>query len=950
MARAAARARARNPGRTPQRCAPRGGRANAADVLAWLRSAGRGFASSPAAQLVVGAVILALAFPGRATGSLGLAVLAGALGIAVRGVWPRLPDFVRAPPDSTATALVIAIIAVVGIAVFGDAMTGSPDWQMGDWGPQRAVLGHVMPALPGLDLPVWNQVVSTGDAPLELYPSLAYQVTGYAALALGLTHDLPLALMVVAVIVHLAIAVATAAIAIQVAPRPIALLVGLATLVDSGAVAHGGTVGLFRWALLHSALALAWSAVAALGVLAALRRPRLAASATIWVATALAAIAHPAGLIAGAAAMVALAAVAVLASDVPPRRALAALGHVALGLALGAWSWMPLAARLYAYGQHYPNALRTPARLLEDLLAWPSPATAFAALEYAGYFGLLAALASRRARAVFVGAVGFVLLLGLCDAPYLALELAPGPGVARLGTERLAQLARPFVWAAAGYGLAIFAGHARAAWQGATRRRQWIGAAMLGVIGGATLRALPDLWSSVSDRASAETRVFAPDPAGRAELTRWAAERARSIAPDAWARALFEEDTHEHFHLTAETGLPTFHLAPQPDLLLRERIEDNTPASLRRFNVRWVIGVGRAPTIGDPASETQLGTFHVREIRDWDGKFARIERGAGDVRVTRLDDRGVDVEVTGTAEPVLVALGTGYYPRWRARHASGAAEPVYAYPTIPGGRLHVVAAWLAPGRTTFTIDGPLPSDHDGRALSILAALAAAAGACVWIRRRWRHRALRGLAGIRQRGRGAGRLAIRAGIPLVLAALVIRGCRDAGRPVAALVLGSGATPTARVDARALDGAWRRCDYLRLTGTYDCDGLVTAYDATANLLNDAPPSWGFTTPAIVATGHAFDVEIRIRLRARLAGAYLAAASDGDAMFAAGDEPLHKIVPGWLDFADLGERVVEIRSRVPMASWAVTFVRADALEPDRPFLDPPPDEPPAAVRAIR
>jgi hypothetical protein len=550
---------------------------------------------------------------------------------------------------------------------------------------------------------------------------------------------------------------------------------------------------------------------------------------------------------------------------------------------------------------------------------------------------------------VFVGAVGFVLLLGLCDAPYLALGLAPGPGVARLGTERLAQLARPFVWAAAGYGLAIFAAPARAAWRGASRRRQLIGAAILGVVSGATLRALPDLWSSVSARAAAETRVFAPDPAGRAELTRWAAERARSITPGAWARALFEEDTHEHFHLTAETGLPTFHLPPQPDLLLRERIEDASEASLRRFNVRWSIGVGRSPVVGDPATERQIGTFRIREIPTWDGKFARIERGSGEVRVTRLDDRGVEVEVTGTAEPVLVALGTGYYPRWRARHASGAVEPVYAYPTIPGGRLHVVAAWLAPGHTVFTIDGPLPSDHGGRALSILAALAAAAGVAVWSRRRWRHRALRALAAWHRRLRGAGRLAIRAGVPLALAALVIRGCRDAGQPAAALALGSGVTPTALVDARREGGAWQRCDYLRVTGTYDCDGLVTVYDATANVLNDAPPSWGFTTPAILATPQLPFVEIRIRLRARLAGAYIAAVSEGEALFATDDEPLRKIDRARLEFADR-ERAVEIRANVPMASWAFAFVRDDAIEPDRPFLDPPPDQPPAEVRAIR
>src|SRR6185369_8894670 len=118
-----------------------------------------------------------------------------------------------------------------------------------------------------------------------------------------------------------------------------------------------------------------------------------------------------------------------------------------------------------------------------------------------------------------------------------------------------------------------------------------------------------------------------------------------------------------------------------------------------------------------PASEKQLGWYHIREVRAWDGKFARIERGTGEVTVTRLDDRAVEVEVRGTTEPVLVALGTGFYPRWQARHASGAIEPVYAYPTVPGGHLHVVSAWLAPGHTTFTIDGPLPSDGDGRAIS-----------------------------------------------------------------------------------------------------------------------------------------------------------------------------------------------------------------------------------------
>src|SRR5262249_23886635 len=149
------------------------------------------------------------------------------------------------PPARTASALVIAIVVVVGLAVFRDVLTESPDWQMDDWGPQHAVLARIMPSLPGFDVPTWNHAVSTGDAPPGLYPALSYLLTGHVALVLGLSHDLPLALMIVAVVVFLVIAAGTTALALQVAPRPIALVIGLFTLVDSGAVAHGGTVGLF---------------------------------------------------------------------------------------------------------------------------------------------------------------------------------------------------------------------------------------------------------------------------------------------------------------------------------------------------------------------------------------------------------------------------------------------------------------------------------------------------------------------------------------------------------------------------------------------------------------------------------------------------------------------------------------------------------------------------------
>ena len=103
--------------------------------------------------------------------------------------------------------------------------------------------------------------------------------------------------MIVAALTHLELALTTVALAMRVASKPIAVVIGLFWLVDSGAISHGGTVGLFHWALLHSAFAHLFSMIAALGILAALRRPRLGASITIWVGIAISTAAHPAALI-----------------------------------------------------------------------------------------------------------------------------------------------------------------------------------------------------------------------------------------------------------------------------------------------------------------------------------------------------------------------------------------------------------------------------------------------------------------------------------------------------------------------------------------------------------------------------------------------------------------------------------------------------------------------------
>ncbi|MCX5742717.1 MAG: hypothetical protein NT062_09495 [Proteobacteria bacterium] len=919
------------------------------------RSVGRWFAESPSAQIVVAASVLAIAFPRAAAGSISVLALVALGSIAIARHWSALPAIVRTPPADLAATVVLALVAAVGLATFWETLTVSPDWQMGDWGPQRTALAHLMPSLPGLDLPAWDHTVSTGDAPFDLYPALAYRLVGHLALVLGLGDDLPRAQMVAAVLVHVGLAVGTTAIALRFAPKPVALVVGLLALVDTGAVAHGGTTGLFRWALMHSAMSLAFGLIAVVGVLEALRRPRLGASLMIWLGTALATATHPAGLVAAAAACVGLLGVALLASDLPPRRALVAIFHLGLGMALSACIWMPLAARILTYGQHFPNALHTPGVFLEQLFANPTPWTSFAFASYAGFLGIIAGLWSRRGVVVFVAATALALFVGMTDVPYLALDLAPGQGIARLGVERLAQLARPLVGAAAAYTVALIVVQIRGAWQGAVPARKAIAAAVIGVMSVVMFRALPDFWRIAATRALAETRVIAPDPAGRDELVAWARGEVAHLTPGAWARALFEQDTHEQMHLTAITGMPTFHLGPIPDMLLRERIENTSPEALARFDVRWVVALGDSPTLGDPATERVFGTYHVREIAGWDGKFARIEQGEPGAQVvtTRLDSGAVEIDVTGTTAPVLVALGTGFYPRWRATHASGADEPVYARPSTQGATLHVVSAWVAPGHTTFTCDGPLPSDHDGRAISVLALLAGLGGIGVWTRRRWRGRVLRRIARAR-RSPTALRLAAfatRYGAAIVIVLVAGRAVLQCTAPARDLGVGSGLRPIATVEARrAIGGDWTRCGYSRLLGEYRCPGLVTIADATATTINDAAPSWPFVTPAIVASPEAA-CEVRITTTARLAGRYLASVSRGTAQVTAfGDSPdlVTRSTP--LHYTDAGDRVVTITSTVTDGNWSFAFVRADTIIPDRPFLIAPPPIAPAAIRAIR
>src|SRR5581483_7408718 len=124
------------------------------------------------------------------------------------------------------------------------------------------------------------------------------------------------------------------------------------------------------------------------------------------------------------------------------------------------------------------------------------------------------------------------------------------------------------------------------------------------------------------------------------------------------------------------------------------------------------------------------------------------------------------------------------------------------------------------------------------------------------------------------------------------------------------------------------------------------LVTAWDGTAALINDAAPSWAFVTPAITAAPYHTGVEIRVTLEDRLSGHYVGASSDSSTMMqVSGAAPFHVGATESHTFPDRAH-TIEITAPVSMNGWQLTFVRNDTLEPPRPFLADPPKLAPAAV----
>jgi hypothetical protein len=717
-----------------------------------------------------------------------------------------------------------------------------------------------------------------------------------------------------------------------VASWKIGWAVGLIALLDSGGYSGGGAQAILKVALLHNAVSQALFLLALPPLLDALQRPTRLRLLAIWLFVALACATHPTGLIQVAVTCAALGVSALLARDVRAVRLLLLAGHVALGAALAAVVWAPLAAKLVHYGAHYSNAPFTAWELLRRMLDGAEPEHTFGALLGLSFLGVALALVSRRAAATVLAVSALVFVFLATTAPYLFFELTPSFSTARLGAHRLPSLLKPFLHVALAFAVArMLAG--RLPVRPGSRA---LAGALLAVLGCFGLRAVVPWLDLRSAELEREMRWRGPSPESFEAIAAWAKARAEENRPDRFGRLLYDGRENFSYHVGALSGLPILFTSDVPILFLRDRIEDTTPESLRRFDVRWVFRWREPPQLGDPATEQRVGEFVVREVKGWDGQFARIESGAGQVRTLRLDNDRIEVEVTGTDAPALVAFGMGYWPRWRAR--SGDEQiPLYATHATPRRHHRVLAGWLPPGKTVLTPDGPLPEDGAGRVLAFAAAGLLVAGMLAARSRKLARRILRLVARAQRFARRrrlilVGAAAVALSVVLVVAVLVDDGAAEA------LALGQGTAGRAVVEARVENSgkAFVRCQYSMLRGLYQCGSLGWVYASMDELIEDVPPSWRFPAPAIISRSFHEEerVEFQIVMRRRLAGRYWAAAAGkGEVLLEL--EPGPRFSMGTTRPIELEDatRLVRITMRVPPLGEVFTsVVRAETLDLDR------------------
>lgn len=632
-------------------------------------------------------------------------------------------------------AFTAGIIALLGLLTFGPIVRAGEAGYHCDWSQNIAVVEEIVQEWShGRPTPAVFLGIAAGDPTPDLYPTLPHQLAAVIAYLMGGASHAHMVTMVIVLVAWIAAAVGVTRLALCFSAWPVALLAGLACLFDSTEMFQWSLSGTWYWGLFPSTCAIG-VLVNGLPSLARMLEapPTRGQMVTAWALIGLGAMTHPIALLMS----IVIFGSAVLGTAFARRErrlrwASVAL-HVGIALGLAAFAWLPATTRLMLYAVHYGNPQIPVWLALERCVTGLFPQTSFATLMGFSVFTLL----SGRRGAAWAWLAAWIALSLYMEPLFLDLGLAPTPSSARIQCFRTTSVAMPLLYAASG---ALFSAPAAVPHGRYGKVTRFVPAlAFLAAIG--WLGSAPFETGASWARSHAETglrlvsEVRITNRPAFEEMLSWFREQAAALPPGQYARVAYEcggDPINEVLRIHPESGLPvTTHGRFVPIFLAREQFHATTPDNLQRWAVRWSIGADQVEPRGDPATERRFGILRVREVPSWDGQLVHVVRGEGTARLAEIDDAHLAIDVEAAA-PVLVEMGIPYYPRWRGEHEGSAitpcGEPVdAAAPTEE----RVLAAWLPPGRTVLTPDGPLPSDRAGWPLTLLGLVLAAV---IWPRR------------------------------------------------------------------------------------------------------------------------------------------------------------------------------------------------------------------------
>lgn len=742
--------------------------------------------------------------------------------------------------------VVLAVFAGITSVVWGFAIRGRIPIDTGDHQIMFARAEAQIEALEAGHWLRWTNFQQGGDSLTDLYPFfvnlLLYLVHVFAKRGTPLLESYTV-FIAVAWWIRLA---ATYALTRRFAGIPIAFILAVAGGLDVGNdVWDGAWYGAIYWGMVHANVALSMAMLAMAAQVDLVRRFTPVRFVVCALSVAVAAFAHPLGIMVAGASTVAYVAAWASARELR-KETLWVVVASGLGLLLAA-PWI----LSFAYGQKhfgFSNAVAgvTLRELSDGLFNAGAPISSFRAWTGFVAVAVIGSILTREPTLVAPGLCGMLFTL----LPVIEMMMEAGtftlmPGLLDGQQRRMLTVAKLVSMPAAAWLFQLAVGRylsptSLAVRQVASRAIVLIvlalGPARLVLL--ALTNLTQDLRAQV-DKGSGGKRershTGSDYDAMFRELVR-VRKAEKSPTPFRvalnWTSVLRHASWGEGF----KTGVPVVDYINAAANFLRIRPRELTEQGFHDWNIRYFIAERSSPPFPHMTERLHKGRFTLYELDSYDDRFV-VAPAPVTISGLRVGEGRIDFDVHGAGPSgAEVTVRSAWYPRWRVKSGGSALHSV---PPHPGAKpaQEQIALRVNDGHVVLECDGAMPGERPGYVLSLIAVLslgvlgrsggrARVRGLLERARERWlvvRERffgvAWRRLASIDRRAR----LALGAAAGVLCLALVYFGF---GRRVFLLSPPLIPGPTIRVGSTASNA--KPCERGVLSGVYTCARDVTVYN--------------------------------------------------------------------------------------------------------------------------